>query len=92
MSGPHRQPTILALDGIRAAACLAVVLGHAGYQGFTFVLSGLATFGVMLFFALSGFLMAYHYLPERFSLRYWVSFLTHRFIRVYPPFCVALVG
>lgn len=43
----------------------------------------------MLFFALSGFLMAYHYFPNVHSVRYWASFIAHRLIRVYPVFFIA---
>jgi peptidoglycan/LPS O-acetylase OafA/YrhL len=46
----------------------------------------------MIFFVLSGFLMSYHYLPSQFSVRYWLSFWVHRFIRVYPPFFFAVFG
>ena len=44
-----------------------VAYGHAGYFGgkhpWVPLLSGCATIGVILFFFLSGFLMAHHYLP-----------------------------
>jgi peptidoglycan/LPS O-acetylase OafA/YrhL len=77
-----------------------VVYGHAGYRGWVPLVVGCATTGVILFFFLSGFLMASHYLPDDSlktrpleALRYWLSFLARRFVRVYPPFFFApIVG
>jgi len=73
-------------------ACLLVVLCHSGYQGFVPLVKGAGTFGVMLFFVLSGFLMGYHYQPRALSPRYWLAFLVHRVIRVYPAFFFATFG
>jgi peptidoglycan/LPS O-acetylase OafA/YrhL len=93
----HYYPS---LDGLRGVAVLMVVYGHAGYRGWVPLVVGCATTGVILFFFLSGFLMASHYLPDdslktrpREALRYWLSFLARRFVRVYPPFfCAPVVG
>lgn len=92
MSTTNRPRALPALNGIRAAACLMVVFGHAGYQQFVPIMSGIATTGVMVFFTLSGFLMAYHYNPDKWSFNYWLSFLGHRLTRVYPPFFFAPLG
>jgi peptidoglycan/LPS O-acetylase OafA/YrhL len=92
VSNSHKSFPIPALDGVRALACLFVVFCHAGYAHFNPSIVGLGTFGVMLFFTLSGFLMAYHYLPEQFSIIYWARFFGHRFVRVYPPFFFATFG
>jgi peptidoglycan/LPS O-acetylase OafA/YrhL len=88
------------LDGLRGLAALMVAFGHAGYFGWVRLVVGLATSGVILFFFLSGFLMAHHYLPDaslgvfnRGAVRYWLAFVLRRFVRVYPPFLFApLVG
>jgi peptidoglycan/LPS O-acetylase OafA/YrhL len=86
------------LDGLRALAVLLVVFGHAGYRGWLPLMPGMATIGVVLFFFLSGFLMAHHYLPHtslgvfnRYAVRYWSAFTLRRFIRVYPPYIFVLV-
>src|SRR3989338_2994080 len=85
-------PPIPALDGLRGLAVLFVLFCHAGYANFFPLVVGMGTFGVMLFFVLSGFLMAYHYLPSGFSVRYWTAFLAHRFVRVYPAFFLVTFG
>lgn len=78
-----------ALDGLRGFACLLVIVSHVGYTGLIPVISGIGGYGVMIFYALSGFLMAYHYFPETNTIRYWATFLVHRLIRVYPAFFFA---
>ena len=84
------------LDGLRGLAALLVAVGHAGYFGWVRLVVGAATSGVILFFFLSGFLMAHHYLPDASrgssrsgTVRYWLTFLVRRFVRVYPPFLFA---
>jgi len=76
-----------------------VVYGHLGYAGWVPPTPGCASIGVVLFFFLSGFLMGHHYSPEglsgvadRKALRYWGSFLSKRFMRVYPPYCFAPIA
>ena len=92
---PEYHPS---LDGLRAVAVLMVVFGHAGYFGWVPLVPGLASTGVILFFFLSGFLMAHHYLPDaergatvREGVRYWAAFLLRRGLRVYPPYFLAPV-
>ena len=88
------------LDGLRGLAALMVAYGHAGYFGWVPLVAGAATIGVILFFFLSGFLMAHHYMPATGSsafsgrsLKYWAAFLLRRFVRVYPPYLFApIVG
>jgi peptidoglycan/LPS O-acetylase OafA/YrhL len=91
-SNEKKHAVLPALDGVRGLACLLVIFDHAGYNNFLPLVVGIGTFGVMIFFALSGFLMAYHYLPDVQSARYWLKFIAHRFVRLYPPFVVALLG
>lgn len=106
VAGTHDAPGGAAhfrsLDGLRGLAAAMVAYGHAGYFGgahrWVPPLPGCATIGVILFFFLSGFLMAHHYLPAAAmgvfngrALRYWASFLLRRFVRVYPPYLFAPV-
>lgn len=85
----HDRPE---LDGLRALASLMVVYFHGGLFGWYQTVYGLGDIGVMLFFTLSGFLMAYHYMPDHFSWRYWAAFYIRRFFRIYPAFFIACFG
>lgn len=81
------------LQYLRAIAAISVVLCHASYYLMAarddswlwniFARAGL--FGVMLFFAISGYLMA-QLAPGSTSLR----FMAHRLIRIYPPYWLAV--
>jgi exopolysaccharide production protein ExoZ len=89
------KPTVIyRLQYLRAVAAISVVLCHASYYLMTargdswlwniFGRGGL--FGVMLFFAISGYLMA-QLAPGATSLR----FMAHRLIRIYPPYWLAVL-
>lgn len=79
-----------AVDGLRAACCLIVVVYHAGGFGFIpYVAKFFADCAVMLFFTLSGYCMALRYPPTTTSLRYWSAYATQRFFRIYPPYALA---
>lgn len=76
------------LDGLRGFAALVVMIGHCAAFGFLpkFLSGGLAQMGVMLFFGLSGFLMAYLYSGtklDRASLREYVVNRTTRVLPLY---------
>ncbi len=88
------MPTIIyRLQYLRAIAAVSVVLCHASYylkttrseSGFWDIFGRAGLFGVMLFFAISGFLMA-QLAPGATSLR----FMAHRLIRIYPPYWLAV--
>jgi peptidoglycan/LPS O-acetylase OafA/YrhL len=80
------------LDGLRGAAACIVVIGHATTLSYLSgpLGSGLGPEGVMLFFLLSGFLMAHLYLGQPFSRAAAASYARHRIGRVVPLF-VAVV-
>ncbi|MER8715599.1 acyltransferase [Mesorhizobium sp. M1295] len=84
---------IPALSGIRAVAAITVVLSHATSSGFLpkSFLDGAASTGVMLFFSLSGFLMAYLYLWKPASLGSILEYSAARVGRVYPLFAVVIL-
>jgi peptidoglycan/LPS O-acetylase OafA/YrhL len=91
---PARQSSgrIDSLDGLRGFALLLVLCSHASRQRWLPErLHGADQIGVMLFFALSGFLMVYHYWPLERGLRRWLSFLTMRFFRLYLPFVAVIL-
>ena len=86
---------IYPLQYLRAIAALSVVLCHASYylmgarqEAWLWeVFDRAGVFGVLLFFAISGFLMA-QLAPGATSLR----FMAHRLIRIYPPFWIAVLA
>jgi peptidoglycan/LPS O-acetylase OafA/YrhL len=87
------------LDGLRGLACLAVVLNHvkipiledqmpAGLWTYTFHKGGL---GVLVFFVLSGYVIAYSLRSTDGSAAAAANFMERRTIRITPPYYVALV-
>jgi peptidoglycan/LPS O-acetylase OafA/YrhL len=73
--------TLPELTSLRALACLTVFGGHAG------ILPRGGTMGVMLFFTLSGFLMAHLHKNERA----WGKYFVLRIARIYPAYIVVLL-
>ncbi|MDA5094141.1 acyltransferase [Aliiroseovarius sp. KMU-50] len=84
------KPTLAGLRGI--AAC-SVVIAHMALYGMLPKLPfyGLGSIGVMLFFVLSGYLMASIYLPKKVSIRTMWRFVVARFARIYPLFSLVVV-
>lgn len=91
---------IPALDGWRAISIALVVIGHlvsyrAGYEGKVVMMSGyFATFGVKVFFVISGFLITRLALAEQartgtFSAR---GFYLRRAFRILPAYFAYLLG
>lgn len=96
-----RSSRFESLDGLRGVAAFIVVLHHctATYFGMPFpswirysplrlVTDGRAA--VLVFFVLSGFVLFYS-LQSRRGSEYW-SYITKRFLRIYPPFAVAILA
>ncbi len=86
-------------DGLqfaRGLACLGVFLGHAGYysgvlsqhEAPDWLMGQLPTFGVLLFFVLSGFLMGRIAVAGRTTAG---QFAWHRFARIYPSYWIAVL-
>lgn len=72
------------LDGIRGAAALLVLAEHIGL-----VPGGVGVVGVLLFFALSGFLLAIPFArnPERaITLEYMRAYMRRRLLRIIPMY------
>jgi len=83
------------LNLVRFLCCQGVVVGHA--LGFLHIshryVGGLASYCVLLFFILSGFLISYsllNKLKNQPEYNFW-SFFKDRFFRIYPPFLGALI-
>ncbi len=84
---------ITTLDGLRGAAIITVVVSHfSNHTGALggFLGSGAGQLGVMLFFALSGFLMAHLYIDQPCEARSIKKFFCRRVARVLPLYYVAL--
>ncbi len=100
MENVPRRPTLPALTGLRAVAAVWVVLFHYREELLalepalapfdTFMRAGYL--GVDLFFALSGFVLAYTYADRMRTLRRRdaVHFVRNRFARVWPVHVLAL--
>ena len=92
----HRADEIPALDGLRALACILVVLSHLpeyftqGNGWFATVLP-LGQIGVALFFGLSGFLMTHLYVGSSFSLSRVLNYLIARFSRIAPAYWLTIL-
>lgn len=92
-----RRKAIPALTGMRAVACLLVVLSHLRLPGSTglileFERNGFV--GVTFFFILSGFVLAYNHEDAFGGMRakaIW-SYAVSRFARVYPTYALAIVA
>lgn len=85
--------TLPNLDGIRAVACLLVVVSHVPWPGKP---PALGAVGVALFFVLSGFLMSYLYARSAWNLATVCRYGIARFSRIAPIYwlvvslCVAI--
>jgi peptidoglycan/LPS O-acetylase OafA/YrhL len=84
------------LDGLRGLACLSVVLFHTdivtkSHSALTPFKGG--TYGVDLFFVLSGFLITSILLNEyeKYSSFNFISFYIKRLLRLYPPILISIV-
>lgn len=85
------KKNIDSLDGLRAFACLLVVFGHLAKEEIIVDIKGSGQLGVMLFFVLSGFLMAHLYGCEKISVSRFVEYGLRRSFRVVPAYVVALL-
>lgn len=97
---PLRSQRIAALDGWRAISIALVIAGHlisyrAGYSGHVVMLSGyFATFGVKVFFVISGFLITRLALTEQANTGAFSAggFYLRRVFRILPAFFAYLLG
>jgi peptidoglycan/LPS O-acetylase OafA/YrhL len=80
------------LNGLRCLAVLIVFASHASniFYGGKITGWGGGQLGVMLFFMLSGFLMAYLYAGNPASISEQWKFVVNRFARIYPLFAVVV--
>ncbi|MDX3927334.1 MAG: acyltransferase [Shinella sp.] len=91
MNGPTH---ISSLDGLRGIAAAVVVAAHLGLVFPTIAAFDLPVMGseaVGLFFALSGFLMAYLYGARPPTQESILDFIVSRFARIYPVYLAAVL-
>lgn len=84
---------ISALDGVRALALLNVLILHAVSIFFPKTspyISGMAQFGVWLFFILSAFLLTNRFFVTGFTYSGIISYLLGRTLRIIPVFALAV--
>ncbi|UKO99574.1 acyltransferase family protein [Nostoc sp. UHCC 0870] len=91
------------LDGLRAIAAFWVILYHVGPDDRLTQLTKLlpewlvtiifksGSLGVSIFFVLSGFVIAYSMRNAKIDLKYFQGFTLRRFIRLSPPYYVAII-
>ncbi len=92
MKGLNTNQKILSLDGLRGVAALIVVVSHiSNFIGFRPTGFGAGQVGVMIFFALSGFLMCYVTEGLELNATNIRNFFARRFSRVIPLFLCVVV-
>lgn len=89
-----RPNDIPVLNGLRGLAVLIVFASHASNVFYGGKITGLGggQLGVMLFFMLSGFLMAYLYAGKPATPVGQWKFVINRFARIYPLFAVVVLA
>ncbi len=88
----HYMPT---LDGVRGAACLIVVASHLDYTlklGWMKDPSAVGSSGVLIFFALSGFLMSMLYFGRPCNYDSAMKYFVSRFSRITPAYYIAITA
>jgi len=82
-----------ALDGIRAIACLMVLVSHLKDQGYVGPdAPWLGHFGVIIFFTLSGFLMGFLYVDKSFDNIAVTRYVAARFSRIAPIYLLVVIA
>ena len=85
MNDTRNHGKIDTITGVRGLAALLVVYAHSvRWFGWPLDHNCIGEIGVSVFFALSGFLMAYLYIGKDFSASSVVSYAVHRFSRIAP--------
>ena len=97
-NNPQRAIFLPGLNGIRAMAAISVIVSHIGlnlklYRLPNFGGYSLASFGVTMFFALSGFLITYLLIKEKEKTNdiNVKKFYFRRFLRIWPLYYLYLV-
>ncbi len=90
--GPASSSHVPPLDGIRGLSAVIIVLTHAPKLGLTPLLpDDLGNYAVMVFFALSGFLMGHLYLHKPFDGPSAAHYVAARIARIVPLYYVIVL-
>lgn len=73
------------IHSLRAVAAILVVGEHAVYVANHYTPIRMTSFGVVLFFAISGFVIALQ------RTKSWTDFVQHRLLRIYPSYWLAMI-
>ncbi len=103
MDGDSSQPRVGQLDGLRAFSVMAVIFSHTipeTYKLGGYVFYEIGSYGVYLFFVLSGYLITGQLLVTRAkrldwqegALRPLLLFYGKRMLRLFPAYYLAIVG
>lgn len=88
-SAPHLPP----LDGIRGLSAVVIVMTHAPKLGLAPLLpDDLGNYAVMVFFALSGFLMGHLYLQRPFDAAGGAQYAAARIARIVPLYYLIVLA
>lgn len=89
---PH-SGQIHILTGLRGIAALIVFISHAANRGYlpNYLGNGFGQIGVMLFFLLSGFLMAHLYLSREYTISNVWQYAMARIGRVFPLYLALII-
>lgn len=90
--GQAKGGQILSLNALRGLAAVLVVLSHLHEVGLEFGPSHIGSFGVMVFFTLSGFLMGLLYLGQPAGWHQVSRYAVARFSRIAPPYLIVVVS
>lgn len=89
-----KSQRLIAADGIRAFACLIVLIVHHIIVVFPQTypyLTGCGKIGVWLFFVLSAYLLTHRFLTRGFSIKEILDYGIARFLRIYPAYFTAVI-
>lgn len=94
----NHNSTIKVLDSLRAFAALSVCLYHfvcttTGYILDEIILSffSFGTYGVQMFFVISGFVIPWSMFNSKFKFRNIFTFLLKRLVRLEPPYIISII-
>lgn len=88
--GSSLDKNIDSLDALRGLACVMAILGHLAKEEYIWDIRGIGQLGVMIFFMLSGFLMAHLYSHARISIFGILNYATRRLFRILPAYLVVV--
>lgn len=81
-----------AISGLAGFAALMVIYAHLGADGFLQLDHHLHNVGIMIFFSLSGFLLAYLYIEKNFCAEEVAAYGLARFTRIAPAYLFAILA